>query len=270
MYKDLNRVGNRLIKLNKFIRSNCNVNTNSYRYDYHMAHINLVTNYAIEINRRLGASANDIRYTYIGLGHDLLKEHGFSDKIHLRWNGADIPMDLNIYVRSNIDILDKFGIGDYFNSDCSLHGLSAGIFMFKEMGIKDPAILYPVFFHSCPVMEVYDTLPKHIQTMVDVTLLADKLSSNWLRINMIEKDVSCDLDLALFGASGKEFNYSLALVMARLISQSKTDGELSKIATDAYVKRLKEFNPAITKVELGGKSKWPKRNLRLRMLLRPF
>ncbi len=270
MQIDLNRIARPLWDLNDTIRKTCIPEKQEYRYAYHMEHIRLVINYAIEINKRLGLPDNSVRYTYIGLGHDLLKEHGLDEKYDLHWNNIKIPMNLNYYVRKNLDILEKFQLDDYFNSDCSLHGLAAGIFMYKEMGIHDECILYPIFFHSCPIMEVYHKLPQYLQNMIDVILLADKLSSNWLRINMLEKDVCCDMDLAVFGPTGKEFNYSIGLVLARLISQSKWDGEQSTLATNEYIRRLNELNPAITKIELGGKQKWPKRNLRLKTWLRPF
>lgn len=77
-------------------------------------------------------------------------------------------------------------------------------------------------FHSCPIMSIYSTLNYRTRTMVDIISLSDKLSSNYLRINYKEKnEVSIDLDLAVFGADGKEFNYTLGLLIARLISQGK-------------------------------------------------
>ena len=56
-------------------------------------------------------------------------------------------------------------------------------------------------------MYVYEKLDKKIQTMIDITMLADKLSSNYLRINFRKVDVRIDLDQVVFGLSGNEFNY---------------------------------------------------------------
>ena len=83
---------------------------------------------------------------------------------------------------------------------------------------------------------------------------------------MLDKEVCCDLDLAVFGESGREFNYTLGLYLARLISQGKSDGEQSKITTEYYYERLCRTNPLIKKrPELGGKQQWPKRNQQSKM-----
>jgi hypothetical protein len=264
----LNKTENEMLKMNRVIHAKYE------NLEYHMNHIILTRDYLVDLNNRLGLGISFHILDYIGLGHDLLKERGLDPESTLIYNGISIPQDPNRYVRENLDVLKEFGLEDYFNSDLQYHALAAGIFLYKEMHVIDPYILYPVMFHSCPIMDVYYTLPTKMQTLVDMTILADKLSSNWLRINMLEKDVCCDLDLILYGSSGKEFNYAMALYMARLISYGKSDGEQSKMATRYYYEKLVNENPLISRYvndddyKIGGKKKWQKRNPRLKTRLR--
>lgn len=252
----INKYIDHLFKMNEFIHKDYD------RLSYHINHINLTRLFLIELNKRLGEGNSEFILNWIGLTHDLLKERGLNKDKHVEYEGKEIPQDINRYVRSNLDVLEHFGLEDYFSSDIQYHALAAGIFLYKEMDIRDEYILYPVMFHSCPIMDVYNTLDKKLQTLIDMTMLADKLSSNWLRINMLDKEVCCDLDLVVFGESGKEFNYTLGLYLARLISQGKSDGEQSKITTKYYYDRLCRTNPLIVQhSKLGGKQEWPKRNL---------
>ena len=231
------------------------------KLNYHMSHLEYVYKYTIKISRKLGIPVDTNKWAYISYGHDLLKEHGLDPNKHVTWKGIEIPQDPNRYVRMNLDVLEEYKVEEYFNSDMQYHALASAIFMVKEMHIISPEIIYPIMFHSCPIMDIYNTLPKHLQTSIDITMLADKLSSNWLRINLLDKEVCCDLDLAVFGESGREFNYTLGLYLARLISQGKSDGGQSKITTEYYYDRLCMTNPLIKKKpELGGKQQWPKRN----------
>ena len=99
--------------------------------------------------------------------------------------------------------------------------------------------------------------------MVDIMMLSDKLSSNYLKINMRGMEVRIDLDQLVFGSSGKEFNYTMGLFAARLIGQGKSEEAQSSITTEYYFKRLKDSNPLISEEfslkDLGGARKWPKR-----------
>lgn len=244
-----------LLKLNEFIHKDYD------KLDYHMAHIKLVKDYMILLAERLGGPVDINQITTIALSHDLLKEHGLDPDKKVEYNGIEIPQNVDHFVRSQMEILEKFGLDDYFNSDAQYHALAAGIFLYKELGIEDINILYPVMFHSCPILDVYNTLPKGLQEIIDITMLADKLSSNWLRINMLNKEVKCDLDLAVFGESGKEFNYTLGLYLARLITKSKQKGQQSRITNTYYYSRLERVNPLIAEnINIGGKQIWPKRN----------
>ena len=248
-----------LLELNHFIQHK------RITFNYHMQHIKLARKYALILNNKLNAGLDPVKLSFVALAHDLFKEHGLNPMKDGKvfWNEHPIPQDLNRYVRMNLDTLEEFGLVDFFNTDVQLHALAAGIFIYKELGIKDPEILYPVFFHSCPIMDVYKTLDPKIQTAVDIMMLADKLSSNYLRINSRRMIVRADLDLAVFGANGKEFNYSLGLYMARLIGQGKSPDKQAIATTYHYFKRLQAINPLVSRYisvkQLGGNRLWPKR-----------
>lgn len=246
-----------LYDLNEFIHHD------NKMFEYHMKHILLVRKYAIILNKYLGFNLDMKKISFIALAHDLFKERSLDPKKEVSWHNIIIPQDTNRYVRSNLDILEKYELDDYFNSDMQYHALSAGIFLYKELHITDPEIIYPVFFHSCQVISIYETLSKRTQNMIDIIMLADKLSSNYLRINFREVDVRVDLDKVVFGKNGKELNYTLGLFIARLISQGKSEEEQSRIATEYYFNRLCDVNPFISKEYsikmLGGAKKWPKR-----------
>lgn len=248
-----------LLELTEFIHSE------SKQFKYHMNHIKLVRKYAFLLNKKLNAQVSNRKLSFIALAHDLFKERSLdkSKDGTVSWNDHNIPQDLNKYVRSNLNILEKFGLDDYFNTDVQLHALAAGIFVHTEFGINDPEILYPIMFHSCPIISVYETLDKRIQNMTDIIMLSDKLSSNYLRINFKMTPVRVDLDLVVFGRNGQEFNYTTGLFLARLISQGSSKEKQSNIATDYYFKRLQSANPIISKnysiKRLGRNELWPKR-----------
>lgn len=247
-----------ILELNEFIHGENEMAA------YHMSHINLVRKYALLLNKRMGYNLNNQKLSYIALAHDLFKERSLDpSKTDVTWKGYEIPQDTKRYVRTHLETLEKFGLDDYFNSDMQYHALSAGIFLNTELWINDPEILYPIFFHSCPVISVYETLPLKTQRMVDVIMLSDKLSSNWLRINERETPVVLDLDLAVFGANGRELNFTLGLYLARIISQGKSIERESTVASKYFYKRLTAMNPIVAKhcpiKKIGGAEVWPKR-----------
>src|SRR5574344_648814 len=230
-----------LLELNKFIHEGNEL------FEYHMAHINLVGKYARLINKKLGNELDNDKLMLISLSHDLFKERSLNmNKIFVPWNGHLLPQDTNRYVRLNLQVLEEYGLDDYFNTDIQLHALSAGIFMRSELNIMDREILYPIMFHSCPIIDIYETLSITEKTMVDVIMLADKLSSNYLKINMRENiSVRIDLDRAVFGENGKEFNYTLGLYLAKLIGRGSSKEKESVKSSEYYLNRLCELNPII-------------------------
>lgn len=254
------------------IELNTCIHGDNKMFDYHMKHIRLVRKYALLLNKKLDAHVSCHKLSYIALSHDLFKERSLDQKKDgaVYWHEHNIPQDTNRYVRENLHVLEEYGLDEYFNTDVQYHALSAGIFLRTEFNITDKEILYPVFFHSCPIIPVYETLPPKLKTMIDITMLADKLSSNYLRINYRKSLVRVDLDQAVFGASGKEFNYTLGLFMARLIGQGKSTEEQSTKATEYFYRRLCEQNPLIARnyniKRLGGNGQWPRRKSQVWMM----
>ncbi len=245
-----------LIELNTFIHRN------NKMFEYHMKHINLVKKYALILNKKLNMHLNNNKLIFCSLAHDILKERSLNpEEKHKDWKNLTIPQDVNRYVRTNLDILEKFGLDDYFNSSCQFHSLAAGIFLYKELDIRDNEILYPVMFHSCPIISIYKTLPSTLQDMIDIIMLSDKLSSNYLKINYKKSKVRVDLDQIVFGNNGRELNYSMGLYVARLLSQGKNNTAESIEATKFYYERLN--NPLITEdcniKKLGGTRLWQQR-----------
>ena len=227
--------------------------------EYHSAHIDLVKQYALILNHRLGFRLSDHKLAYIAYAHDLLKEHGLNESLDRKYHEHPIPENPILYVRNNLDILEDYGMDDYFNSATQYHALAAAIFLIKELHVRDPEIIYPVMFHSCPIIPVYETLTPTIQKYVDITMLSDKLSSNYLRINWRETPTLYDLEKAVFGENGNELNYTLGLYLAKLIGDK--DDEEGKKALEYYADRLTRIMPWINtkKIASGGAKKWPKR-----------
>lgn len=250
-----------LIQMNEFIHKDYE------NLEYHMAHIKLANKYALMINERLGKPVDDEKLTICALSHDLLKEHGLKPGNIVDYSGIVIPQDTTDYVRRNLEVLEDYGMDDYFSSDASYHALAAAIFMRKELDISDPHLLWPVMFHSCPIISVYEELIPEIKTEIDIIALADKLSSNMLKINMLDKKAKCDLDMIVFGESGNEFSYTLGLYIARLIATDKSCGHQGRIANTYYHSRLCTNSLIVNNIKLEGKELWPKRKQRYQMLL---
>lgn len=218
----------------------------SEKEPYRVSHLKLTDSYARRLAsnfpRRLN-SQDRYRLRYASLSHDLLKgKHFDPNGPPLEIRGHSIPQDLNRYVRLNLPILQEFDLDDYFNTDIQLHALASGLFLIMELGERDPRVLYPVFFHSCPILPVYESLDETTRLLVDIIVLADKLSSNHLKLQAGKK-VALNLELAVFGESGQEFNFTQGLYLARLIGQGSSTEEYSKLMTEHYYQRLVRINP---------------------------
>lgn len=228
---------------------------------YRMTHIELAQRYILLLNHKLGHPVSDRLLNFVALSHDLLKEAGLNPKGETPiWHGHPIPQDPKAYVRLNLDALEPYGLDRYFNTDIQYHALASGLFLILELEITQPEVIYPVCFHACPIIPIYETLTPEIQTMVDLMMLADKLSSNWLKINALEKKVKLDLDLLCFGPTRKEFNYTEALYAARFLGQGSSTGKEGLESLDYYWKRAQARNPLLGKITKRGMGKiWPKR-----------
>lgn len=226
-----------ILKLNDEMRKGCKW------HDTHMQHIKLVKDYATYINKLLGNPVNRHKLGFAALAHDTLKEN-YKEKTQVI-DDIFIPGSCEEYVRNNIDIITKYVPYEYLWTNLQFHATGGATFLHKELGITDPEIIYPVLFHSLPVIEVYKNLDPKIQTMIDIMVLSDKLSSNWVRINMMDEEVRCDIDRIVFGPDGNEFNYMLGIYVARLIGSSSEPDYVDDACTLYYWHRLHEQNPLI-------------------------
>lgn len=229
-------------------------------FEYHMEHLKLTADYALLLNDKLGHPVNDLDLIFISYAHDLLKEKGLTYPSPISWYGHHIPNDLTTYVRMNLKSLEAFSLDDYFNTSVGYHAIGSAIFMIKEFNITDPIDVYPIAFHSCPIIPLYKTLDPNVQRTIDIIVLADKLSSNWLRINMQEVRVKVDLDLLVFGEDHNEFNYTTGLFIARMIGHGNSNEKFSRESLLYYYNRASKSNPFLGKNYSKGDNKiWPKR-----------
>lgn len=224
---------------------------------YFNSHSETLNSYATIIDKKLEINFDSEKYELISIIHDLFK----SDNDLIKYLGID---NIIYYVRNNMKTLEEWGLDDYFNSDIQWHPLASMIFLINHYKLKDPEIIWPIVFHSCPIIPIYETLDNKIQNLIDIIILSDKLSSNYIKINTKEKRVYFDLDQIIFGNNGKEFNFSLGLYLARLIAQGKSTNKYSLEATKYYHQRLIDINPTISNTftlkNLNRIKLWPKRN----------
>lgn len=254
MYINVNRDINKA-KIHLMYEMTKLIHNDSDRAEYQLDHVRLVAKYIIELSAKFKIFLPYDTVQFIAYGHDLLKDKFFDKKLNTVMLATsdgimvNIPQNLNWYVRANMDILEKYKLEDYFNSDCQLHALASGIFCDKFFHIHNPKIIYPIIFHSCPIISVYETLSPDIQQIIQIVMLADKLSSNTLKKNM-GRDILCDLQRVVFGKDGREFNFSLGLYMARLIASGNNPGKESAKATSYFYQVLKETNPLLPNKEI--------------------
>lgn len=179
------------------------------------------------------------------IGHDILKDKYFNkdaeDKII---NGYTIPQNLETYIQKNMDVLEKFKMDKYLNTAVQDHAVASGIFIHNNFGIDDEMIIYPIMFHSCPILPVYQILNDNLQKMIDVMVLSDKLSASIVK-PQFDKKVKIDLKSMLYGISGCEFNFTQALLMARLIGHDNSKDAHSNMMVEYYHERALQTNPLI-------------------------
>jgi len=217
-------------------------------------HLELTASFSERLSGHFGDvldQADRYKLRYASMGHDLLKGKFLSDssQAEVTLNNVVVPVDLNRYVRLNLPTLEPFQLDDYFNTDIQLHALAAGIYLIMEFGITDTRILYPIFFHSCPILSVYEQLDDTTRLMVDLVTLADKLSSNHIKRKQ-SRPVPLNLELSVFGESNNEFNFTQGLLLARLLGQGRSTEKHSREMSEHYYQRLVSLNPFLGK--LGG------------------
>ena len=251
------------LKLNEQVKLLMNLDEANQKenilFDYHRKHIDLVYEYSLIINERLNANLDPIILGSISYAHDIFKESGLDVNVEKKFQDTIIPQDIKKYVSDNKSILNEYGMEEYIDSFI-YHAMASAIFLIKELKITDKNIIYGILFHSCPIIPIYETLDEETKMYVDVITLADKLSSNYLKINAGMK-VRCYLERMVFGEEGNEFNYTLGLFLARMISKGKDKDHINEESLKYYKNRVKEifpFFPNIKLKDLGDKDKWPK------------
>ena len=243
----------KLIALGEMTREHCSQELKQYHKD----HCRKLIEYGNDIFAHLGIHDCRWELELIAYGHDLFKKYSL-DRGELELEGIKIPYDTKKYIDENKDVLEKFGLSMIDSENFSKHPTAAGIFLYKELGIEDPALIYPVFFHSCPVVSVYRELDERTRTLVDVVMLADKLSANSLTRDFKKWHKKVNMDLCLYGETGREFNYTNALLTAKILGQAGSKDVISVESVRYYYYRACEQNPALDKYSrlLGGKKPW--------------
>lgn len=212
---------------------------------YRFNHLRNTASYALKLAAHFPelGPGEKFKLKFSAMTHDLLKVKNYDKTAsQVTIAGKEIECDLNRYVRLNLDELKPFGLDVYFNTDVQLHALASGMFLRSEFGIDDPQILYPIFFHSCPILPVYEQLDEVTRLMVDIMVLSDKLSSGELKPSRAS---GVDLSLVVWGESGHEFNFAAGLYLARLISQGNSSEKYSVMMTENYFQRWCRANPII-------------------------
>ena len=213
-------------------------------HKYHMAHLELFKRYAFEINLRLGHPFQEEDLATIAYAHDLFKDD--NPKVKYTNHGEDILVTKESIQKKYGNSIEYFGFKKKEKSVLSEHAKCAALFVMncEELSDYNKDILYPIIFHSLPILRVYQDLTQEIQLMVDITVVVDKCSSNYLKI---QQYVPCyfRMEDILFGADGKEFNFSAALFAARLIGSEKYSDEVNKDINTFYLNRLNRINPFI-------------------------
>lgn len=230
--------------------------------EYHKKHIHLVYEYAKVLNERLGNKLDNNKLQLSAYAHDILKESSLviSKDGTVFYEDINIPQDLRKYIKDNKEITDSFGLPENINNEAMFHGIAISILMKKEFGIDDMNILYPIIFHSCIIVDIYEKLSEETQLYIDAIRLADKLSSNYLKLNAGKK-VRCFIEDMVFGPNN-DFNFTIGVYIARLIGGT-SDNELDKKAIKFEYDRVRKIYPFIDikkKKELGEKKLWEKRN----------
>lgn len=184
--------------------------------------------------------------TCAAYAHDLCKNLVTNeDEFIFNYDGVDykIPTDARSYVRKNIDVLTEFNLDFYFNSDAGYHGLAAGIWLVKTFNreLLSDELLYSVMMHTCPIIDIYNTLTEKTKACINLLIIADKLDKSKRSHIAYQK---YDLSKILFGLDNRQFNESLALFTIRYLeADKKRDGIEARNAYDYFYDVLIKENP---------------------------
>lgn len=199
----------------KAIKLNKKIHKNSAKYKYHMNHIIRAATYGAEINAKLDFPVERNKLNFALLMHDILKGSVSAEYMDDNDKKSD-------YIKDNYNILNKLNLYQYWKK-MSKHAVAGGIFVYnllKESNNLDgnEDIVRAIMFHSYPIVAVYKNLNKSNRIMIDIVVLADKLSSNWIKINdPSEESPKYYLEEELYGKDKKQIKFDYALVKAREI-----------------------------------------------------
>ena len=211
-------------------------------FNYHMKHCFVMEKYMNIIADKYDKFKFDKKlFSIITWSHDLLKdrEHKFST-----------------FYQKNTSNRKRFFLSDKMYDSVSTHAYRSAEFLSNyPFNVIDGKILFPILFHSVPIIDIMvKCLSQDTREYINITILADKLSSNYWRIyNNIE--TPCDLALEVFGNNFDKFDYFKGIYIARLLDDYKYKNIYSTEATE-YYRKLYDENQYI---KLGEKKIWEKR-----------
>jgi len=122
-----------------------------------------------------------------GLAHDLMKDRSLADQWMLAGKAASEPR-----LRSVADVVSRIEKEKNF-ADKIIHGPAAAVFLYGEMGLRDPEMLEAVSLHSSAALTM--------SVLAKVIFIADKLEPRRAYMTQKETDATESLgldDLLLF------------------------------------------------------------------------
>jgi len=215
---------------------------NEKEFGYHMWHCFVMEKYMNIIADKYDKFKFDKElFPLIAWSHDLLK---------------DRESKFSTFYQKNTSNRKRFFLSDSMYNSLSTHAYRSAEFLSNyPFNVIDGKILYSVLFHSIPIIEIMEKiLSADTREYVNITMLCDKLSSNYWRItNGIE--TWCDLDKIVFGDNGDELNYNKGLYYTRLLDGMKYKNKYS-IQAEEYYRKLYDTD---INIKLEEKKIWEKR-----------
>jgi len=183
-------------------------------------------------------------FPIIAWSHDLLKdrENSFSK-----------------FYQENKNNIKRFHLTNEMRKALSEHAYRSAEFLSNyPFNITDGKILYSILFHSSPIIEIMNNvLSKDTKEYVNLTILCDKLSSNYLRI-INNEETYFNLVNTLFGENLDEFNYDDGLYLISTFNNIYNN-KYSKEVVEYYKSKSKLSITRIEELKL-----WP-RNEKLQL-----